>query len=721
MKEFINKKTIFVFAALFLLPIMAFASGDSGESVNMTHKMMMLAMQLGVILFAARIGNIIAERIKLPGVLGELGAGIIIGPFMLGAISFPGFHDGLFPVFSSNFPISPELYGFATIASIILLFVVGLETDIKLFLKYSVVGSVVGISGVLFSFLAGNLLGVILLPHILEGTFGFFSPSCIFLGVMSTATSVGISARILSEKRKLDSPEGVTILAGAVIDDVLGIIMLALGLGIIAASKEHGTINWGHIGIIAAKAIGIWLAATLIGIIAARKISILLKWFRDKSHIALMALGLALILAALFEEANLAMIIGAYVMGLSLSKTDISHVIQENLHHIYAFLVPVFFAVMGMLVDVSLFFSWKIVLFGLLYSFLAVLAKVFGCGIPAMFCNFNFRGAMRIGIGMLPRGEVALIIAGIGLASGILNQEIFAIGIMMTLITTVAAPPALVAIFKNDKSGLRKHEEELPPTEIIFSLPSPEIAGLLSGKLQEAFENDGFYVHTLSHEDNIFQLRKDDIVMGFQNHQNDIIFDCNENETQFVNTAMIEVIADFEQTIKELKKPVDINSITKNIPAKNNSKTKNSLAQFLVENAMITRIKGETKEEIIDELLEQLNNTGVINDLDAARETVLKREESMSTGMQFGVAIPHGRTDGVKKLVATIGLKPEGVDFQSMDGEPSTIFVLALSPKSSSAPHMQFMAMISNALDESGREKLLQCANSKEMFQVLTK
>jgi Kef-type K+ transport system membrane component KefB/mannitol/fructose-specific phosphotransferase system IIA component (Ntr-type) len=555
----------------------------------------------------------------------------------------------------------------------------------------------------------------------MEGDFGFFSPACIFLGVMSTATSVGISARILSEKRKLDSPEGVTILAGAVIDDVLGIIMLALGLGIIAASKKHGTIHWGHIGVIAAEAIGIWLAATLVGIVAARKISTLLKWFRDKSYIAIMALGLALILAALFEEANLAMIIGAYVMGLSLSKTDISHVIRENLHHIYFFLVPIFFAVMGMLVDVSLFFSWEIVLFGLLYSFLSILAKVFGCGIPAMFCNFNFRGGMRIGIGMLPRGEVALIIAGIGLASGILNQEIFAIGIMMTLITTIVAPPALVAIFNNDISGLRKNKDETPPAKIAFSLPSSEIVGLLSDKLQVIFENDGFYVHTLSHEDRIFQLRKDDVVIGFQNIENDIIFDCNENETQFVKTAMIEVIADFEQTVKELRKPVDINLITKNIPSKQSKKNKHSLAQFLQEKTMIPLLKGETKEEIINELLEQLYNAGAVDNLELSHAAIMKREDSMSTGMQFGIALPHGRTDGVKKLVAAVGLKPKGIDFKSMDGEPSTIFVLALSPESATAPHMQFMAMISNALDESGRDELLKCSTPKEMYQALTK
>lgn len=720
MNKLKKARTVLIFLVAFVLPMVCFASEKTNAEAGMTHRMMMLAMQLGIILFAARIGNMLAEKIKLPGVLGELLAGIMIGPFILGSISLPGFHNGVFPVFSENFPISPELYGFCSVAAIVLLFMVGLETDIKLFLKYSVAGTVVGICGVAFSFFAGDLLGIMLLPHVLGGEFSMFSPACLFLGIMSTATSVGITARILSEKKKLDSPEGVTILAGAVIDDVLGIIMLALGLGVISASRHSGTVDWGAIGIIAAKAIGIWLAATTIGIFAASKISILLKWFRVKSYIALMALGLALILAALFEEASLAMIIGAYVMGLSLSKTDISHVIRENLHHIYEFLVPVFFAVMGMLVDVRLFMSWDIVMFGLLYSLLGILAKVIGCGLPTMFCNFNFRGAMRIGVGMLPRGEVALIIAGIGLASGILNKEIFAIGVMMTLITTLAAPPALVALFKSNKSGLKKAPDEIPPQEIVFKFPSNEIAGLLTDKLNTAFEHDGFYVHTLSHEDHIFQLRKDDVVIGFQHNEDNIIFDCSENEISFVNTAMIEVIADFEQTIRELRKPVDIKAITRNISPTQSKRAKNSLSQFLVKKAMIPNLKGNTKEEIIDELLSELKKSGEIEDLELVREAVMKREESMSTGMQFGVAIPHGRTDGVSKLVAAVGLKPEGVDFKSLDGEPSTIFILALSPKSASTPHMQFMAMISNALDEAGRKKLLSCTKSTEMFQILT-
>ena len=134
---------------------------------DMTHKMMVLAIQIGIILFAARLGGMLAEKIKLPSVLGELGAGIVIGPFALGKIPLGHhFHYGLFPEWAANFAISPELYGICTIASIVLLFLAGVETDLKMFMRYSFAGSLVGIGGVVASFIFGDVLAVFLLPKI---------------------------------------------------------------------------------------------------------------------------------------------------------------------------------------------------------------------------------------------------------------------------------------------------------------------------------------------------------------------------------------------------------------------------------------------------------------------------------------------------------------------------------------------------------------------------
>ena len=164
---------------------------------------------------------------------------------------------------------SPALYGIATLASIILLFLSGLETNLKMFFKYSFVGSMVGIGGVVVSFLFGDLCAVYLLPQFFDSfkdlatmplAQAMTKEAPLYMGIMSTATSVGITARILSEKKKMDSEEGVTIMAGAVIDDVLGLIVLAIGNGIIAANlaagkaaSSAGGMDWGHIGLVAVK------------------------------------------------------------------------------------------------------------------------------------------------------------------------------------------------------------------------------------------------------------------------------------------------------------------------------------------------------------------------------------------------------------------------------------------------------------------------------------
>jgi len=682
--------------------------------------MMMLVIQLGVILLAARLGNYLVEKAGVPGVLGELGAGVLIGPYLLGSFSLPGFPHGIIPL-QEGFPISPELYGICSLAAVILLFMVGLETDLKLFLRYSLVGSFVGLGGVVASFVLGDLMAIVFSKALFGMSLGFFAPPCLFLGIMSTATSVGITARILSERKKLDSPEGVTILAGAVIDDVLGIIMLAIGMGVISATTSTGKVDWINIGIIAGKAVGIWLSATIIGLLVSRKISVILKWFRSRSSMAIVALGLALTLAGFFEEAGLAMIIGAYVMGLSLAKTDINHVIRENLDPVFQLLVPVFFTVMGMLVNVRLFVSGKVLLFGLLYTVIAILAKIVGGGLPSLLFNFNLRGAMRIGFGMLPRGEVALIIAGIGLSAGLLSPSIFGIGVLMTLITTLVAPPLLVFLFNNPASGLRRHTEKQIKADLSFTFPSYRTTELIVGSLLKMFEFEGFFVHVLDHREHIYHIRKDDIVVGFQQKWNTIEFDCDEKEIPFINAVMYEVLAELEQTVQELKKPIDGKAIAKKVQeqivmAPEGFGIKKCLSKGVLE----PHLKSTDKPGVIEELLQILVRNGFVSDADMARSALLQREEAMSTGMHYGIAIPHARTDAVDNLVCAVGLKPEGLDFNSIDGEPSKIFVLTLSPKSSTTPHVQFMATVSQTLNEEGRRLLLECQTSEEMYAVIT-
>ncbi|HHF43595.1 MAG TPA: cation:proton antiporter, partial [Candidatus Aminicenantes bacterium] len=207
----------------------------------MGQKMTLLVLQLALIVITARFFGIIFNRFfHQPRVLGELVAGMAIGPYALGAISLPFLNSPLFPRGEGFLPVTPELYGLAVIASIVLLFMSGLETDLPTFIRFSLVGTAVGVGGVVLSFFLGALIAVLLLP----GVDSFISPAALFLGALSTATSVGITARVLNERRKMSSPEGVTILAGAVLDDVLGIVILAVVVGISRVQAGGSEVEW---------------------------------------------------------------------------------------------------------------------------------------------------------------------------------------------------------------------------------------------------------------------------------------------------------------------------------------------------------------------------------------------------------------------------------------------------------------------------------------------
>jgi len=271
------------------------------------------------------------------------------------------------------------------------------------------------------------------------------------MGAVMTATSVGITARVLSDMRKLDTSEGVTVMAAAVVDDVLGILVLTVVVGI---SAPHEDISITAVTLVGVKAVGFWLALMVGGILGAKYISAALGAFRVVGSPVALALALAFLAAALAESFGLAMIIGAYSIGLALSGTNLAKQVEEPIMSVYHALVPVFFVVMGMMVDVTA--MGGVIVFGAVITALAVVSKVVGCGVPALVTGFNKVGSWRIGIGMLPRGEVALIMAGIGLSQGIIEADIFGVAIIMTLITTLIAPIVLVPAFKTGGLGRRK-------------------------------------------------------------------------------------------------------------------------------------------------------------------------------------------------------------------------------------------------------------------------
>lgn len=536
---------------------------------GMTHVMMHLMLQLAVIIIAAKAGGHLFQRfLKMPSVLGELVAGMIIGPYALGSLmQIPGL-GALFSevtIAGTPFAASIQLNGIATIASIILLFLAGLETDLATFMRYSVVGSLVGLGGLLAAFILGDLCAVWFYP----GVDTFMDPTALFLGVISVATSVGITARILAEKKKMASPEGVTILAGAVFDDVFGIITLAIVTGLAGAAKAGGgEVNWGQIGLIAAKAIGVFVVATAIGLLFAPKLTALLKQSKSKEVIVASCFGVALLIAGLMEMAGLAMIIGAYITGLALSRTDLVHEIEEHMQGAYNLLVPIFFCVMGMMVNFEKIANPTVLTFGAIYSLLAVISKVGGCALPALCTGFNLRGSLRIGLGMLPRGEVALIVAGVGLANGVIDQSIFGVSILMTMITTMLAPPLLVKSF-DGRSGLRKAigagAEEVETIELEF--PSHDITEFLTNRLVRALKREEFFVHHLHTDQPTYSVRKDDINFTVIEENSKLIINVPTAHKHIASMILLEELLSLSDLLDASEKMDDLKSMGNDLMA----------------------------------------------------------------------------------------------------------------------------------------------------------
>jgi Kef-type K+ transport system membrane component KefB len=397
-----------------------------------------LLLKLAIMLISAKLlGEFVERKFKQPEVLGELLAGMIIGPFAFGP--YFGFH----PVLEGPLPISPDVDLIANISVILLLFIAGLETDIEKFLRFGVIAGLVGAMGIILPFVLGFLAIELLYDAPNKFAAGLFT------GAALTATSVGITARVLNDIGKLNTAEGSTILGAAVIDDVLGILVLAIVVAITGVGGEGMTTT--EIASTIIIAIVFWLGVVLLGVKFANQISKVLSVFKMPGSQLAIAIAFGLLIAYLSTLVKLAPIIGAYAAGLALSASAHRDFLAERMIPIYEFLVPIFFVAMGMLVDVRKIPD--IAFLGVVIIIFAIIGKYVGCYVAAYFGGFNKIGASRIGIGMVPRGEVGLIVAYYGLKFGVIDDHIYTIAVVMSFLTTMITPPLLKKTFENPVPG----------------------------------------------------------------------------------------------------------------------------------------------------------------------------------------------------------------------------------------------------------------------------
>jgi Kef-type K+ transport system membrane component KefB len=388
-----------------------------------------LVFSLIVVITAAKAGGWLAVRLRQPAVLGELLVGVLLGPSFLDLLHWPFLVNVVEPHL-----LTETIYELAELGVICLMFLAGLEVDVREMRRTGRVSTLAGVLGVMVPLALGAL---IVLP------FGYHGPAAFFVGMILTATSVSISAQTLLELGVLRSREGVALLGAAVVDDVLVILLLSVFVAVAASGAGGGAIVLVLVRMLIYLAVAIAVAFLLLPRLA--------DWV-DGQPISegLAALVLVVTLAyAWTAEAGggLAAITGAFIAGMGFGRSHLRATIGRSMHTItYGFLVPIFFVSIGLKTNVRLLTESGLLL-ALVLVIVAVVSKVLGGGLGARLGGFTNRESLRVGVGMISRGEVGLIVASVGVSAGLIQTELFSIVTLIVLVTTLLTPPLLRQVF----------------------------------------------------------------------------------------------------------------------------------------------------------------------------------------------------------------------------------------------------------------------------------
>ncbi|WP_167958925.1 cation:proton antiporter [Anaerosporobacter faecicola] len=380
---------------------------------------------LAIIIVAAKLCGIAARKCKAPQVVGEIVAGLLIGPSILGLVNQTDFISQM-----------------AEIGVILLMFSAGLETDLKELMKTGPIACLIACAGVFIPLVGGTLLYMIFYHTMpAAGSEEFYK--AVFIGVIMTATSVSITVQSLRELGHIKGRVGTTILSAAIIDDIIGIIVLTFVVGFKNPESNPGTV--------VINTVLFFLAAGIGGYIAYQIFRRLSSKYHHTRRVPIMGLALCLAMAYIAEKYfGIADITGAYVAGIILCSIRDSEYIAEKMDiNSYMLFGPVFFASIGLKTNIDNI-NGTILAFSICFVLVALITKIVGCGLMARICKFSQHDSVKIGVGMMTRGEVALIVSQKGLAVGLLTPVYFTSVILLIIISSIATPIALKVLYAKD-------------------------------------------------------------------------------------------------------------------------------------------------------------------------------------------------------------------------------------------------------------------------------
>jgi Kef-type K+ transport system membrane component KefB len=408
---------------------------------------------LTLVVAAAKTAGALATRIHQPSVFGEILVGLLLGPTLLNVLAWPMFAP---PAGVDALSLLDLVRDLAQVGVLLLMFVAGLETDLVMMRHVGRVAFWSAFGGVILPMLFGAITAVTFgLPLYWEG---------VFVGAILTATSVSISAQTLLEIGAMRTREGSTILGAAVIDDVMGIIVLSL---VVALAKASGAgLNWSELGIVVVRVTIYFVAA----IAARRLLTPALRW-ASTLGVSQAVLSAGLVIMFLYAWAAeylgaVAAITGSYLAGVLIAQTDFKKEIDAGIHPLtYSIFVPLFFISIGL--EANARDLGPRAMFTVVLVLVAIVAKAIGCGVFARLFGFSTTESVRVGVGMISRGEVGLIVAGYGLANGLIGSDVFSASVLMVLVTTMVTPPLMRLVFPRHAFVSATVEETIagPPEE----------------------------------------------------------------------------------------------------------------------------------------------------------------------------------------------------------------------------------------------------------------
>ena len=386
---------------------------------------------LAIIVIFAKLFGIIARKCKAPQVVGEILAGLLIGPSVLGLVNLSDF-----------------LSHMAEIGVILLMFSAGLETNLHDLIKTGFKATLIACAGVFVPLVCGTGLYGCFYGFAAVGSPEFYS--ALFVGVILTATSVSITVQALREMGKLKGEIGTTILSAAIIDDVIGIIVLTVVIGLANGSTSAGTV--------CLKTALFFVFSIAVGFLIYKLFKIIDNRYPHTRRIPIMGLALCLAMAYIAEKYfGIADITGAYVAGIILCNIRDSEYIAEKMDiNSYMLFGPIFFASIGLKTDIG-DLNMSILVFALAFVLVGLVSKIIGCGLMAKVCRYSWADSLKIGVGMMTRGEVALIVSQKGLSVGLISPVYFTAVILLIIVSSISTPIILKVLYSKMPA-----KEELP-------------------------------------------------------------------------------------------------------------------------------------------------------------------------------------------------------------------------------------------------------------------